>query len=156
MLLPPLLIVGSEPDDVGALTALLVRIGLANPVRVSTTLGDATQFLATSATSRLPVVVLAFVPGAGAAGVALLEWMRAQPDAIVGIDTVALIDASDVQTLAWAEASGVLVTTTPVEMRSLISALKSFKLPEKARIDPATLMVQVELWPRTADVVSRP
>jgi hypothetical protein len=40
----------------------------------------------------------------------------------------------------------------PVEMRALIAALKSLELPEKARIDPATLTVHVELFPRTGGV----
>lgn len=152
MLLPPLLIAASADDDPASLTKLLIRIGLANPLRVCHSVREATDFLTGCATSRLPVIALVYVSAGNGAGIALGDWMREQPDAIAEIDIVALVPEGDDVSLQWTQATGVAAVTVPVEMRSLIAAMKALALPEKARIDPATLTVQVELWPRAAGV----
>ena len=162
MLLPPILVVGLDDETARPLMQLLTRIGLANPGLVRAPTEEATRYLAGCATSRLPVVVLACAspafaeasdgkPGAGS-GLSIIEWMREQPDAIASIDAIALVGDGDEESRLQAAALGVSTVPMPVEMRPLIAALKSLALPEKARIDPATLTVQVELWPRTASV----
>ena len=152
MLLPPFLLVGPDDDQVRAVTALLTRIGLANPVRVSATFAAARDYLQTCATSRLPVIVLTCEAGPGGSGIALIEWMRQQPDAIAGLDVIALVSADEPEGRERAEALGVPIVPTPVEMRALIAAMKGLALPETAKIDPATLTVRVELWPRGSGV----
>jgi DNA-binding response OmpR family regulator len=152
MLLPPILVVGLDADTAQPLIQLLTRIGLANPTLVRTLPEDAATFLSGCATSRLPVIVLACASPGVADGLSIIEWMRSQPDAIAAIDAVAIVADDDEPSRLQATTLGVTSVTMPVEMRSLIAALKALALPEKARIDPATLMVQVELWPRTAAV----
>jgi CheY-like chemotaxis protein len=152
MLLPPILVVGLDAETAQPLIQLLRRIGLANPALVRTLPEDAASFLTACATSRLPVVVLACSSPGVAEGLSIIEWMRSQPDAIAAIDAVALVADDDQASQLQAAALGVTAVATPVEMRPLIAALKALALPEKARIDPATLTVQVELWPRTAAV----
>jgi DNA-binding response OmpR family regulator len=152
MVLPPILVVGLDADAAQPLIQLLTRIGLANPTLVRTLPEDAATFLSGCATSRLPVVVLACASPGVAEGLSIIEWMRRQPDAIAAIDAVAILADDDEASQLQAATLGVTRVTIPVEMRSLIAALKALALPEKARIDPATLMVQVELWPRTAAV----
>ena len=152
MLLPPFLLLGPDDEQVRAVTALLSRIGLANPVRVSPTFEAARDYLQTCATSRLPVIVLTCEAVPGAAGITLIEWMRQQPDAIGALDVIALMSEQDVDSSVRAQALGVSVVPTPVEMRALIAAMKSLALPETAKIDPATLTVRVELWPRGSGI----
>jgi hypothetical protein len=177
MLLPPILVVGLDAETARPLLQLLTRIGLANPSLVRAPAEEAARFLAGCATSRLPVVVLACADSSFAkasedrssfakasedrssvakasegSGLSIIEWMREQPDAIASIDAIALVGDDDEASRLQAEALGVPAVAMPVEMRPLIAALKSLALPEKARIDPATLTVQVELWPRTASV----
>ena len=152
MLLPPILVVGLDAGTAQPLIQLLLRIGLANPTLVRTLPEDAASFLSGCATSRLPVVVLACASPGVAEGLSIIEWMRSQPDAIAAIDAVAILADDDEMSRLQATTLGVTSVAMPVEMRSLIAALKALALPEKARIDPATLMVQVELWPRTAAV----
>lgn len=152
MLLPPILVVGLDAETAEPLIQLLRRIGLANPTLVRTLPEDAAGFLTACATSRLPVVVLACPSPGVAEGLSIIEWMRSQPDAIAAIDAVALVADDDEVSQLQAATLGVTAVGTPVEMRALIAALKALALPEKARIDPATLMVQVELWPRSASV----
>ena len=157
MLLPPILVVGLDDDTARPLMQLLTRIGLANPGLVRAPAEEAARFLAGCATSRLPVVVLAcadssFATASEGGGLSIIEWMREQPDAIASIDAIALVGDDDEASRLQAARLGVSTVPMPVEMRPLIAALKSLALPEKARIDPATLTVQVELWPRTASV----
>jgi len=152
MLLPPILVVGLDAETARPLIQLLARIGLANPTLVRTLPEDAASFLSGCATSRLPVVVLSCASPGVDDRLSIIEWMRSQPDAIAGIDAVALVPEGDEALQLHAEALGVAAVTLPVDMRPLITALKALALPEKARIDPATLTVQVELWPRTASV----
>ena len=151
MLLPPILVVGLDDETARPLMQLLTRIGLANPGLVRSLSEEAASFLASCATSRLPVVVLACAGGTGSR-LSIIEWMREQPDAIASIDAIALVGDGDEESRLQAAALGVSAVAMPVEMRPLIAALKSLALPEKARIDPATLTVQVELWPRTVSV----
>ena len=152
MLLPPILVVGLDTETAQPLIQLLTRIGLANPALVRTLPEDAATFLIGCATSRLPVVVLACASPDVDDGLSIIDWMRSQPDAIAAIDAVALVAGGDEALHLQATTLGVTAVPMPVEMRPLIAALKALALPEKARIDPATLMVQVELWPRTASV----
>ena len=152
MLLPPFLLVADDAGHVRAMTTMLTRIGLANEVRVSPTLSDAKAYLGGCATSRLPVIVLTRALVGDETGVALIEWMRGQADAIAALDVIALVDESDAPTCLDAEKLGATLVSEPVEMRALIAAMKSLALPEQARIDPATLMVRVELWPRPGGV----
>ena len=175
MLVPPIMVVGFDTAAADALTRLLAQIGLANPPLVSALPVEAMAFLSDCATSRLPVIVLAagtnndtaHAPGRVSQsglddpisprlsdGLAVIEWMRQQPDAIASIDAIALIDETDNETRLRAEQLGVATVHQPPEMRPLISALKALALPEKARIDPATLTVQVELL-RRGGLVSR-
>jgi CheY-like chemotaxis protein len=152
MLLPPILVVGLDAETAQPLIQLLMRIGLANPTLVRTLPEDAASFLTGCATSRLPVVVLACASPGMSEGLSIIDWMRSQPDAISAIEAVALVAGGDEASQLQAMTLGVTTVAMPVEMRPLIAALKALALPEKARIDPATLMVQVELWPRTAAV----
>jgi hypothetical protein len=151
MPLSPLMVIGASDVHTRAVSQLLVRIGLANPVVVSVTLDAAKDYLSGCATSRLPVAVLTCASIGADEMLGLIEWMRGQPDAIASIDAIALLEDDD---LLRAEAERLAVRTVPlpVEMRPLIAALKALELPEKARIDPATLMVHVELWPRVGGV----
>ena len=152
MLLPPILVVGLDAETAQPLIQLLRRIGLANPTLVRTLPEDAASFLTACATSRLPVVVLACVSPGVAEDLSIIEWMRRQPDAIAAIDAIAIVGDGDQVSQLQATTLGVMAVAMPVDMRALIAALKALALPEKAKIDPATLMVQVELWPRAATV----
>ena len=152
MLLPPFLLVADDAGHVKSMTALLTRIGLANEVRVSPTLSDAKAYLGGCATSRLPVIVLTRALVADGSGLSLIEWMRGQADAIAALDVIALVDEGDAAACSEAAQLGATLVPEPVEMRALIAAMKSLALPEQARIDPATLMVRVELWPRLGGV----
>jgi CheY-like chemotaxis protein len=152
MLLPPIMVVGLDADAARPLVQLLTRIGLANPTLVRALPEEAASFLADCATSRLPVVVLACASPVVEDGLSIIQWMRSQPDAIAAIDAVAIVAEGDDESQLQAVALGVSAVPMPVEMRQLISALKALDLPEKARIDPATLMVQVELWPRSSSI----
>jgi CheY-like chemotaxis protein len=152
MLLPPILVVGLDEETARPLMQLLTRIGLANPGLVQALTEDAARYLTGCATSRLPVVVLACASPGADRGLSIVGWMREQPDAIASIEAIALVREGDEVSLLEAAELGVAAVPMPVEMRPLIAALKSLALPEKARIDPATLTVQVELWPRTASV----
>ena len=152
VLLPPFLLVGPDDHHVRAVTALLTRIGLANPVRVSPTFEAARDYLQTCASSRLPVLVLTCESEPGETGITLIEWMRQQPDAIAALDIIALMSDEDLDGSVRAQALGVAVVPMPVDMRALIAAMKALALPETAKIDPATLTVRVELWPRDSGV----
>jgi hypothetical protein len=152
MLLPPLLVTGGPDLHLHTIRQLLVRIGLANPVVVSTTIDEAKEYLRGCATSRLPVAILTCVPAGTDDGLRLIEWMREQPDALASIDAIVLLDPDDAALQAEAERLALRIVPLPAEMRPLIAALKALDLPEKARIDPATLTVHVELWPRTGGV----
>jgi hypothetical protein len=152
MLLLPFLVTGGHDEHLRTVSQLLTRIGLANPVVISVTLDEAKRYLTGCATSRLPVAILTCVPAGSEDGLGLLEWMREQPDAIASIDAIALLDPDDEALREHAERLAVRIVALPAEMRPLIAALKSLALPEKARIDPATLTVQVELFPRTGGV----
>jgi hypothetical protein len=152
MLLSPLLLTGGPDVDLRIVGQLLVRIGLANPVVIAPTMAEAKTYLSSCATSRLPVAILTCVPAGNDEGLALVTWMREQPDAIASLDAIALIDPADVAMAAQADLLSLRTVWLPVEMRALITALKSLDLPEKARIDPATLTVQVELFPRPGGV----
>ena len=152
MLLPPIMVVGLDAETARPLIQLLTRIGLANPTLVRALPEDAASFLSDCATSRLPVVVLACASPEVEDGLSIIEWMRSQPDAIAAIDAVAILSDGDDESQLQAAALGVSAVPMPVDMRQLIAALKALALPEKARIDPATLMVQVELWPRSASI----
>ena len=145
MLLPPILLVGLDDAAAASLIALLRRIGLANPTLVCAQADAAPALLEGTASSRLPVVVLASRAASGGDGLAVIEWMRLQQDAIAAIDAILLVDDG---WRAKAGELGVGTVATPVEMRALIAALKALALPEQARIDPATLTVQVELLRR--------
>jgi hypothetical protein len=152
MLLSPLLLTGGPDVHLHALSQLLVRIGLANPVVIAPTMAEAKRYLTGCATSRLPVAILTCAPAGSDDGLALVTWMREQPDAIASLDAIALLDPGDVGMEAQAEQLSLRTVPLPVEMRALITALKALELPEKARIDPATLTVQVELFPRPGGV----
>jgi hypothetical protein len=152
MLLSPLLVTGGPDPDLRAVSQLIVRIGLANPVVLSPTLAEAKRYLSACATSRLPVAILMCVGTGTEEGLDLVAWMREQPDAIATLDTIALLDPGDETMQMEAERLALRTVALPVEMRPLIAALKSLELPEKARIDPATLTVHVELFPRTGGV----
>src|SRR5688500_7894015 len=142
MLLPPILLVGLDDAAAASLIALLRRIGLANPTIVCALAETAPALLEGTASSRLPIVVLA------SGSTSVIEWMRLQHDAIATIDAVLLVDEEDDGSRTRAGELGVATVATPVEMRPLIAALKALALPEQARIDPATLTVQVELLRR--------
>jgi hypothetical protein len=115
-------------------------------------MAEAKRYLTGCATSRLPVAILTCAPAGSDDGLALVTWMREQPDAIASLDAIALLDPGDVGMEAQAEQLSLRTVPLPVEMRALITALKALELPEKARIDPATLTVQVELFPRPGGV----
>ncbi len=152
MLLSPLLLTGGPDVDFETISRLLVRIGLANPVVIAPMMAEAKRYLTGCATSRLPVAILVCAPAGGDEGLALVTWMREQPDAIASLDAIALVDPEDVAMEAQAGQLSLPTVPLPVEMRALIAALKALELPEKARIDPATLTVQVELFPRPGGV----
>jgi CheY-like chemotaxis protein len=147
-LLPPFLLLEDSYTDVQSMTALLRRIGLVNSVRVIGSVSDAQRYLADCAPSRLPVVVFIGAQVRGAHGLELLEWMRQQPEPIAQIAAIALVHATDEPVAGQAADLGIATVEKPVEMRSLIAAMKGLGLPEKAKIDVSTLTVQVELWPR--------
>jgi len=146
--LPPFLLLEDSYTDVQSMTALFKRIGLVNAVRVIGSVADAQRYLADCQPSRLPVIVFIGVQVSGAHGLALLEWMRQQPEPIAGIAAIAMVDTADELIALQAADLGVVAVEKPIEMRALISAMKSLGLPEKAKIDVSTLTVQVELWPR--------
>ena len=148
MLLPPILLVGLDDAAAASLIALLRRIGLANPTLVCAQADAAPALLEGTASSRLPVVVLASRAASGGDGLGVIEWMRLQQDAIAAIDAILLVEDEDDGWRARAGELGVGTVATPVEMRALIAALKALALPEQARIDPATLTVHVELLRR--------
>lgn len=127
-LLPPFLLLDDSYSDVEAFVALAKRIGLANAVKPMGSLADARRFLTACDVARLPVVV--FAGGAVRDGHAdsFAEWMLARGEAIAGIPLVPLVK--------------------PLDMRVVIDALKALALPETTKIDPMTLTVRVELWPR--------
>ena len=118
-----------------------------NAVRVIGSIPDAQRYLSESVPSRLPVIVFIGAQVRGMHGLALLEWMREQPGPIAAIAVIALVDAGDAPTALEAAALGIATVEKPIEMRALITAMKSLGLPEKAKIDVSTLTVQVELWP---------
>ena len=151
-MLSPLLVTGAPDTSLHAVRQLLTRIGLANPVVVSASVDEAKEYLRGCATSRLPVAILTCAPAGSADGLNLIEWMREQPDAIASIDAIALVEPDDDEMRAEAERLTLRTVPLPAEMRPLIAALKALDLPEKARIDPATLTVHVELWPRGGGV----
>src|ERR1044071_2787884 len=144
--LPPFLLLEDSYTDVQSITALLKRIGLVNPVRVIGSVPDAQHYLAECLPSRLPVIVFIGAQVRGIHGLAVLEWMRQQPDPIAGVAAIALIDGADVLMATEAASLGVAAVQKPVEMRALIAAMKSLGLPERAKIDVAKLTVKVELW----------
>jgi hypothetical protein len=146
--LPPFLLLEDSYSDVQSITALLKRIGVVNAVRVIGSIPDAQRYLSDCVPGRLPVIVFIGAQVRGAHGLALLEWMREQPDPIANISAIALVDAADGSVALQAADLGVAAVHKPVEMRALIAAMKSLGLPEKAKIDVSTLAVQVELWPR--------
>ena len=152
MLLPPFLLVADDLVHVQSMTALIGRIGLANEVRVSATVAEAKAYLRGCASTRLPVIVLTRGTTDDVSGTELIEWIRVQDEAIAALDVIALLDDTAAVSGERARELGATLVAEPVEMRALIAALKALALPEKARIDPATLMVRVELWPRPGGV----
>lgn len=152
MLLSPLLVTGGPDLHLYAVSQLIVKIGLANPVVLSPTMAEAKRYLSACATSRLPVAILMCAAAGSDEGLGLIEWMREQPDAIATLDAIALLEPGDAVMQTQAERFALRTVPLPVEMRPLIAALKSLELPEKARIDPATLTVHVELFPRSGGV----
>lgn len=152
MLLPPFLLVADDLVQVQLMTSLIRRIGLANELLVSASVAEARAYLQGCATSRLPVIVLTRGTADDASGTGLIEWIRIQDDAIAALDVIALFANDDVAAGDRARELGATVVSEPVEMKVLIAAMKALALPEKARIDPATLMVRVELWPRPGGV----
>ena len=146
MLVPPFLLIDDRPDEAESFTALLRRIGLVNPVRIAGTVSSAQRFISGCAVERLPVIV--FLSGALAEGdpLDLVEWMKTQQPEVASIGTIAVIDAADETLRERAAGLSVTIVDAPVEMRPLIAAMKALALPERARIDSATLTVQVELW----------
>ena len=146
-MLPPFLLLEDSYTDVQSMIALLKRIGLVNAVRGIGSVPDAQRYLADCLPSRLPVIVFVGAQVRGDHGLALLEWMREQPDPIASIAAIALVDGADETGAAQAADLGIATVEKPVEMRPLITAMKSLGLPEKAKIDVSTLTVQVELWP---------
>lgn len=147
-MLPPFLLLEDSYTDVQSMSALLKRIGLVNSVRVIGSVPDAQKYLIDCAPSRLPVVVFIGAQVRGAHGLELVEWMRRQPDPIAQIAAIGLVHASDEPLVVQAAELGLPTVQKPVEMRSLIAAMKRLGLPERAKIDVSTLTVQVELWPR--------
>jgi hypothetical protein len=91
----------------------------------------------------------------GGQAIDLVRWMRGQAGAVATLSAIAMRApgadaAADAATGAGddADALGLAVVDTPVDMHQLIAAMKALGLHEKVRIDSATLTVQVELWPR--------
>jgi hypothetical protein len=153
MLLAPFLITGSPDVHLRSVSQLLTRIGLANPVVISATVrrGEA---LSDGVRDQPPACRHSDLRARREpkTGWSLVEWMREQPDAIASIDAIALLDPDDEALREHADRLALRTVALPAEMRPLIAALKSLELPEKARIDPATLTVHVELFPRTGGV----
>ena len=133
MLLPPILLVGLDDAAAASLIALLRRIGLANPTLVCAQADAAPALLEGTASSRLPVVVLASRAASGGDGLGVIEWMRLQQDAIAAIDAILLVEDEDDGWRARAGELGVATVATPVEMRALIAALKALALEEERR-----------------------
>jgi hypothetical protein len=125
--LPQFLLVDDSYTDVHAFIHMVKRIGLVNGVWPLATIDEAKQFLTACAPASLPVVVFAggVVPDGEASE--LFSWMEEQDPPVSAIPT--------------------LLLHKPLEMYSVIGALKALDLPERARIDTTTLTVRVELWP---------
>jgi len=145
--LPPFLLLEDSYTDVQSITALLKRIGMVNAVRVIGSVAEAQRYLTDCPPSRLPVIVFIGAQVRGMHGLELLAWMRQQSEPIAGVAAIALIDHADAPEELQAAQLGVASIAKPVEMRALIAAMKGLGLAERARIDVATLTVQVELWP---------
>ena len=126
MLLPEFLLVENSDVDAKAFVALVRRIGLVNSVRSVASIEEAKQHLTTCSVSALPVVVVTPEVADGD-DMDLFAWMEEQDPTISAIPT--------------------LTIQKPLEMYSVIGALKALALPERARIDTTTLTVRVELWP---------
>jgi hypothetical protein len=124
--LPPFLLVDDSDTDTQAFVGMVKRIGLVNSVQPVTTIDQARQYLA-ACVSAPPLVI--FVPAAFVDGESaeLFAWMEEQDPPISDIPTLTL--------------------EKPLEMYSVIGALKALSFPERARIDTTTLTVRVELWP---------
>jgi hypothetical protein len=124
--LPQFLLVDDSYTDVQVFINMVKRIGLVNGVRPFATIDEARQFLTACAPSSLPVVVFSGGPPDGDAN-DLFSWMEEQDPPVSAIPT--------------------LLLHKPLEMYTVIGALKALDLPERARIDTTTLTVRVELWP---------
>jgi len=127
VLLPQFLLVDDSYADVQAFVALVKRIGLVNVVLPVSTLADARDLLTSAEPTRLPVVVFSGGTVRDGDGDELFTWLEEQDPPLSGIPTVTL--------------------NKPLEMYTVIGALKALALPERARIDTTTLTVRVELWP---------
>jgi hypothetical protein len=153
VLLPPFLLVDDSYTDVESHIALLKRIGLVNAVRVIGDLAGAQRYLQECAGERLPAIVFIGSQIRGGRGLNLVRWMRGQHAAIAAIPAVGLWQADDPAGPGYdgddAAALGLAMVDVPIDMHRLIATLKGLGLTERVRIDSATLMVQVELWPRT-------
>jgi hypothetical protein len=121
--LPQFLLIDDSYTDVQTFVNMVKRIGLVNGVKPFATFDDARQFLTDCVPSSLPVVVFSTGPDANE----LFSWMEEQDPPVSAIPT--------------------LLLHKPLEMYSVIGALKALGLPERARIDTTTLTVRVELWP---------
>jgi len=152
VLLPPFLLVDDSYTDVESHVALLKRIGLVNTVRVIGDLAGAQRYLQECAGERLPAIVFIGTQIRGGGGVDLVRWMRGQHAAIAAIPAIGLWRSDDTadsgQNGDDAAALGLAMVDAPVDMHRLIATMKGLGLTERVRIDSATLMVQVELWPR--------
>lgn len=149
-MLPPFLLLDDSYTDVEAHIKLLKRIGLVNAVRVIGDIPAAQRYLLECAAERLPVIVFIGAHVRGGQAIDLVRWMRGQAGAVATLSTIAMrppdldVDAEGDD----ADALGLAIVDTPIDMHALIAAMKGLGLAEKVRIDPATLTVQVELWPR--------
>ena len=150
-MLPSFLLLEDSYTEVQLMTAMLKRIGLVNPVRVVGTVADAQRHLEQSVPDRLPVVVFVGAQARGAHGLDLLAWMRQQSPEIDRIAAIALVDNADADAIVRAADLSVPVVERPLDMRALVAAMRGLGLAEKAKIDRTTLMVQVELWPPSAE-----
>jgi len=144
----PFLLIEDSYADVQVFMRLVKRIGLVNPVHVQPTVTAARDFLTACAAERLPVLIFAGTQMRGGHSLDLFEWIAQQALPISVLPAIALVDADDEPARRHAAACGVATVAKPVEMYELIAAMKTLDLAEKVKIDPTTLMVQVELCPR--------
>lgn len=144
----PFLLIEDSYADVQAFMRLVKRIGLVNPVSVQATVESAQETLSASGADRLPVIIFAGTQMRGGHSLAVLDWVASQEGAAASIPTIAILDVDDEAARQRASAQEIATVGKPVDMHELIAAMKTLGLAEKVKIDPTTLMVQVELCPR--------